>query len=355
MVWARVVALIVAGLFVVGCDGENPSPKPSATIPAAKPIPEAGQCLAKEVPDLDDFAPDLDSRVDCTTPHIYEVTAVVDAPTWLLKAKTPQELVVLRDKLATVDNEDEQKQRYDAFAGQACSLATTRSAGLSKLELRGKSITEASVEVVLSQAQVWLNLLDAGNWAKGNTKILCTIRYDKGRSGGSDVEGLPDPRSIRSQSREPAVQSFLTKDFPLTDRLCVTLKDRGSAQPLSCETPHQGEIIFAFDALPVLGKKFVESIGLDEPSKQEAKVLNRPCLDALPIFLGADHDADLTAVAQIGQGGWLGRGDYYPTLCVVVARDSGFDLPGGSRIGRGAEPVDLVPVGQSQVSWLRSR
>ncbi|WP_332666883.1 hypothetical protein [Aeromicrobium sp.] len=352
MLRGRGVALIIVGLIVAGCDGSSPSPKPTATIPAAKPVPEAGQCLAKEVPDLDDFAPDLDTRVDCTEPHVYEMSAVLDMPKRLVKGTTPEELVAERDKLATLDNDDEARRKFREYAGRQCGPSHTKAAGLSKLELNGKSIEEATVGVVLRDAQTWLNLLDAGNWAEGNTKFLCLIRYSKGISAAED---LPDPKPIRSRSRNPVVQSFLTKDFPLRHRQCARLEANGRAEPLPCDTPHQGEMLFGFDARPVLGTKFVQSIGLDQPSKEEAKTLNRPCIDALPSFLGAGYDDDLTAVALIGGGGWAARGGFYPTTCIVVARDSALHLPGGTLIGGGARSVDLVPAGQSQVAWLRSR
>lgn len=354
MVWVRGTALIVAGLILAGCDGGSPSPKPTETIPAAKPIPEVGQCLAQEVPDLDDFAPDLDSRVECTEPHIYEVTAVVDVPARLVKGKTPKELVAQRNELARLDDDDADRRAFSRYSGEQCGVAAAQALGVSSLELKGTSAEEARVNVWLRDASSWINILDAGNWAKGNTKIVCTIRYNKHQTGGGDRGELPDPESIRSRSSDPVVRSFLTKDFPLRHRQCVTLAGSDKLTPLSCERQHQGEMILSFDARPVLGTRFVESIGLDEPTKKQTKTLNQPCIDALPSFLGESYDEDLTAVARRGGAGWVAQGDFYPTLCVVVARDSAFELPPGSLIG-GAKQVDLVPAGQSQVSWLRSR
>lgn len=354
MVWARGIALIVAGLILAGCDGESPSPKPSATIPAAKPIPEAGQCLAREVPDLDDFAPDLESRVDCTEPHIYEVTAVIDVPARLVKGKTPKERVAQRNELAKLDDDDADRLAFSKYSGEQCGVAAARALGVSSLEIMGTSAEEARVNVWMRDASSWINVLDAGNWAKGNTKLLCTIRYNEHQTDGSDREELPDPESIRSQSSDPVLRSFLTQDFPLRHRQCVALKGSRELTPLSCDKQHQGEMIFSFDARPVLGTTFVESFGPGEPSKKQTRMLNQPCIDALPSFLGADYDEDLTAVAQRGGAGWVAQGDFYPTVCVVVARDSALDLPPGSLVG-GAKQVDLVPAGQSQVSWLRSR
>lgn len=351
MLSARGVAVIAALVLLAGCDGSSPSPKPTTTIPAAKPIPEAGDCMAKEVPDLDDFAPDLNSRVDCTKPHVYEVTAVLDVPERFLTGTTPQEIMAQRKTLATVSNESKANKKFDDYAWKRCRAAGVAAARLSGLKLRGTSAVDANVYAAVVDVNEWLNLLDAGNWAKGNTKFLCTIRYSKHQTVLPDREEPPEPEAIRSPSKNPVMASFLAKDFPLHHRQCLAIGAGRTGTPRSCEKPHQGEMLFSFDARPVFGTKFVQSIGLDLPSKAEARKLNEPCIDALPSFLGVDYDKDLTAVTKIGSQGWVAQGAYYPTYCIVVARNPKLDLPAGSLIGN-AKNVDLVPAGQSQVAWL---
>lgn len=338
------VIVMSAAVILGGCSASKTDPKskpePSATstaIPAAKPIPKVGECFAKEIPDLDDFAPDLSSRVHCTKPHIYEVTAVVDVPQRFLEAKTPKELVAQRNDFATVANNDELRMKLVEFAWKECWAADAKATGLSKLEFNGKSAREARVQLFLRDAPGWLNMMDAGNWAEGNTKFLCMIRYSKHRDDGDFVE----PEAIRSTSAAPSIQAFLTKDFPLERRQCLTREVNGGLIPESCDAQHFGEMFFAFDAKAAFGTKFVESVGPKAPTEKWLTKLNQPCIDALPTILGEGYDKDLTAVADPGPNGWI-DGEFFPAHCIVVARDKGLDLPGGTLIGS-AKDVDLVP------------
>lgn len=338
------VMIVSAALILGGCSAmteSKPNPKPSVkstAIPAAKKVPKPGQCFAKEVPDLDDFAPDLGSRVDCTKPHIYEVTGVVDVPKRFLKAKTPKELVALRKDFAKLTNDGELQKKFDEFAWEECWAADAKATGLSKLEFNGKSPSEVHLQLFLRDAPGWLNIMDAGNWAAGNTKFLCMIRYSKHRDDGDFV----DPEAIRSKSTTPSIQAFLTKDFPLERRQCLARVVNGGLEPESCEEQHFGEMFFVFDAEAAFGAKFVESIGPKAPTEKQLTKLNKPCIDSLSTILGEGYDNDLTAVADPGPNGWIAKGEYFPAYCIVVARDGSMDLPGGTLVGN-AKDVDLAP------------
>jgi len=335
-------AVITAVLILAGCTATDtdpkPKPEPSATIPAAKPMPKAGECFAKEVPDLDDLAPDLGSKVDCTRPHIYEVSAVVDVPERLLKGKSPKELVTQRNKFARVANDDAVRTKLLRYAGVECGQAHIKATGLSKLEFNGKSAREARVDLLLRDASGWLNMLDAGNWAEGNTKFLCTIRYNKHRADND----YSDPAAIRSKSGTPSIQDFLKKGFPLKHRQCQTIQADGDPELASCEKQHHGEMFLVFDAEVAFGKDFVKSISSDPPTEEQRRKLRKPCVDALPTILGKGYDKDLTAEADPGPIAWTESGGGFPAICIVVARDKGSDLPGGTVFGDSTD-VSLVP------------
>lgn len=334
-----------AAVILSGCSGPKGDPKPTSdptikttAIPAAKTIPQVGDCLAKEVPDLDDFAPDYSTKVDCTKAHIYEVLAVVDVPKRFLKGKTAKEQVAQRDEYATVASSDELGIKLDEYAWPKCLDAEMKAAGLSKLEFNGKSVTEARATLYLRDAPSWLNMIDAGNWAEGNTKFLCTIRYSKHVDNGEYV----DPEAIRSKSDVPSIQAFLTKDFPVERRQCLTRHTDGSIEPGACVKQHYAEMFLSFDAEAAFGSDFVKSIGPKTPTAKEQAKLNKPCIDALTTVLGKGYDGDLTAVADRGPEGWLEGSEYFPAYCLIVARDKGVELPGGSVIGD-AKDVGLVP------------
>ena len=345
------IAVVVgaAALILGGCSdskSKSKASKPTATstaIPAAKAVPKVGQCMAKEVPDLDDFAPDFNSTVDCTKPHIYEVTAVVDIPARLLKGKTPKERAAQRTEYAEVANDTKPRRKLFEFVGPQCGDATAKAAGLSKLNFNGKSAEDVYASPISRGSATWINMIDAGNWAEGNRKFVCTIRYTKKPGGSPDSA----PGSIRSKSDAPTFQKFFTKDFPLSRRQCVAYQATGEGDFLACDKQHYGEMFVAFDAYVAFGPDFLESIGLSEPTEEQWRKLHKPCIDALPTALGKDYDKDVTAVAERGLGGWIGNGDFFPTTCVIVAADERMDLPGGSLIGD-AKDVELVSAGKGR-------
>lgn len=349
MVRAAVIVMSAA-VTMCGCSDSKtdskPSPKPSATstvIPAAKAIPQVGQCLAKEVHDLDDLAPDFNSRVDCTRPHIYEVTAVIDVPARFLKGETPKERIAQRTEYAEVANDNKPRRKLFEFVGPECGAATAKAAGLSKLEFNGKSARDVYADPVSRGAATWINMIDAGNWAEGKRKFVCTIRYTKKPGGAPDGA----PGTIRSKSDAPSFQKFFTKDFPLSRRQCVAYQAAGEGDLLTCDKQHYGEMFVSFDAHAAFGSDFLESIGLSEPTEEQWRKLHSPCVDALPKVLGKDYDKDVTAVAERGLGGWIGNGDFFPTSCIIVARDKRMDLPGGSLVGD-AKDVELVSAGKGR-------
>ena len=344
------VVVVSAAVILGGCtdskSGSKADSKPSATstaIPAAKTVPKVGQCMAKEVPDLDDFAPDFNSRVDCTKPHIYEIIAVTDVPARFLKGKTPNERIAQRTKLATVANEEDKPAKFSEFIGTGCGTATAKASGVSAFKFNGKSADDVYASPTPRGAATWINMIDAGNWAEGNRKFVCTIRYTKKPGGSPDGK----PGAIKSTSDAPAVQKFFTKDFPLNRRQCVAYQAPGEGGLLACDKQHYGEMFVAFDAYPAFGRDFLEEIGLNEPTEEQLKKLNSPCIDALPALLGNDYDKDVTAVAERGGGGWIGNGDFFPITCIIVARDKRMDLPGGSLIGN-AKDVELVSAGKGR-------
>lgn len=344
------VAAMSAALILGGCsDSKSKSkadPKPTATstaIPAAKAVPKVGQCMAKEVPDVDDLAPDFNSRVNCTQPHIYEITAVTDVPARFLKGKTPKERIAQRTQFATVANDKDKPPKLSEFIGNGCGTATAKASGLSKFTFNGKSADDVYASPISRGAATWINMIDAGNWAEGNRKFVCTIRYTKKPDGSPDGK----PGTIKSKSDEPSFQQFFTKDFPLNRRQCVAYQAAGEGNLLACDKQHYGELFVTFDAYVAFGPDFLESIGLNEPSEKQWKKLHGPCVDALPTVLGKDYDKDVTAVAVRGGGGWIGNGDFFPTTCIIVARDKRMDLPGGSLVGD-AKDVELVSAGKGR-------
>ena len=86
-------ALILVSL--AGCGGSEEKPK--ADLAELK----AGDCIAKDIKDENDRAPDLDSVVDYSEPHVFEIVELVDIPEEALTGTTDKEKLANRKDLAT--------------------------------------------------------------------------------------------------------------------------------------------------------------------------------------------------------------------------------------------------------------
>jgi len=330
----RCAAVVVVSLFVVSCT-EKGTPAADHKVLT----PKAGQCISKEIKDLDDLAPDFTTVVDCTEPHVYEVVDVIDVPKRFLEGKTKAERRANRTELATVAGESVLKAKFERFAWDGCRPATLEAVGLSKLQIAGKPASESGAYLLMGGALNWLNLTPGGNWIDGDTKLVCSIRFTEHIITTQAV----GPKPVRAASKEPAYTDFLTADFPVGRRQCMTYDDKGRRSLLACDKPHYGEMFFSFDAQMAFGEKFVKSIDITDPTKAQWEQLSAPCSDALPQLLGDGYDDGLEAVAEPVPGGWDDESNYYLAHCLVVPKQSEeFDLPGGSLIGN-AEDVEFVP------------
>lgn len=336
----RCWAVVAVCLLTVGCTKTGTSP-PSEVKTAT---PKAGQCIGEEIKDVDDLAPDFNDVVPCTKPHIYEVVDVVAVPKQFLKGKTEADRRANRKELATVKDESALKTKFEQFASDRCGPATLKAAGLSKIRIAGKTASEAGADLVMGGALNWLNVSPAANWIDGDAKLVCSIRYTKHITTTDDVDPLP----VRSKSELPAYADFLTKDFPLDRRQCVTYDDKEKRALLPCDQEHYGEMFFSFDARKAFGKAFVKSIDLADPHDTNWAKIGQSCIATLPLLLGDDIDSELTAIAEPGPSGWDGIGDFYGINCLVVPKHpEEFNLPGGTLIGN-AKHVNFVPFTPSQ-------
>lgn len=333
-------AILAVCLLAVGCTKTGTSPQAEEKAPT----PKAGQCIGKEIKDLDDLAPDFDDVVDCKKSHVYEVVDVIAVPRQFLTGTTKADRRANRKELATVKSESPLKTKFEQFASDRCGTATLKAVGLAKISIAGKTAGGAGADPVMGGALSWLNLTPTANWIGGDAKLVCSIRYTKHIITTSDV----GPKPVEAKTELPAYADFLTKDFPLDRRQCVTYDDKGKRTFVPCDQEHYGEMFFSFDARKAFGDALVKSVDLTDPHDPNWAKISRECADALPLLLGKDIDSQLTAVAEPGPGGWDGTGDYYGTNCLVVPTHAQeFNLPGGTLIGN-AKQVNFVPFTPSQ-------
>ncbi|MDQ3156705.1 MAG: hypothetical protein M3Q98_08275 [Actinomycetota bacterium] len=331
-------------LIAAGCGGANTTTSPAAK-PAATAAVHAGDCIAKEIHDLDDVAPDFNTGVDCRKPHVYEVSDVINVPKRFLRGKTSKAKLANRKVLGSVDEASQLTDEFGEFADTECGPAALKNAGMGRLRIGGKSLKEAGAELVMGGAEPWINLSSPADWINGREKVICSVRFTKHLTD-EGVDVAPEP--ISAKTGHPAFHDFLTEDFPAVRRQCVTYdsQDRYGLSP--CTKHHYGEIFFSYDAAAVFGQKFVQNMDIDDPNDAGWEKLGDPCFDGLPALIGSDLDGDLSGAADLGTQGWYEDSPVFTTYCVAVPYESeDFDLPAGSLVENSAN-VDFVRISKGQ-------
>ena len=340
----RAVAVVVC-LIAAGCGGVKTTTSPAAK-PETRTLVHAGDCIAKEIDLRYDVAPDFNTGVDCRKPHIYEVSDVIDVPERFLRGKTSKAKLANREALgARAEISQLFPDKFREFADAECGLAALKSAGLGRLKIAGKSLKEAGAELVMGGAEPWINLSAPADWIDGREKLICSIRFTE-HITDEGVYVAPDP--ISAKTGRPAFHDFLTDNFPAVRRQCVTYdsQDRYGLSP--CTKHHYGEIFFSYDAAAVFGRKFVESMDIDDPDDAGWEKLGDPCFEGLPALIGSDLDEDLSGAADLGTQGWYEDSPVFTTYCIAIPYESeDFDLPAGSLVENSAN-VDFVRISKGQ-------
>lgn len=343
----RALAVVVC-LVAAGCGGPEPATGPVTPTEKKAVAPatfRAGDCFAKEVPDGDDVAPDFTSAVDCTKPHVYEVSDVFAVPERYLRGDSRKQKLANRKVLGSTTKGSQLADEFQSYAASECESSILKRAGINRIKVAGKPLKEVNAGLVMSGGSTWINLAPVPNWTDGEQEFICTVRYTEHQTGGGDLA----PRPVKAKSDHPAFHDFLTKDFPADRRLCVTYdsQERYSLEPCG-DGQHYGEIFFGYDAAAAFGEKFVEGVDSEEPSEAEWTKLGDPCFEALPALLGNNFDEDLSGVADLADAGWYEEASVYATYCIAVPYESeDFDLPAGSLV-ENADRVDFVPVAKGQ-------
>jgi hypothetical protein len=319
--------------------GDDPKADPK---PASLKLPEPGQCIAKEIADLDDVAPDLSSVVPCDKAHIFEIVDVFDVPaTFLGDAKSRPERLARRKELLTVAGTDHLRKTFAAAVSQHCRAAELKPSRMSSLRLEGKTAEEARVGFVFGGAQSWFNGTPATLWADGHASVICSVRFTTHVTDTEDVDAKP----VTSKNDRPVWQRFRTVAFPLDRRQCLTYDEDDYQQLITCDKQHYGEYLFSYDARSVFGKSFVDSVNIADVTDKQWEKLSKPCFDALYTLFGDDFDEDLSGDGEIGEIGWGQTDDDTDMVdCLAIPYDSDeVDLPGGTLFDESTD-VDFVSI-----------
>lgn len=293
------ICLVVAVLSSVlsACGGtEDEAPEKSAEPRLV--LPEAGQCVAREVIDQGDGTPDLTSVVPCTEPHLYEVTGVVPVPKRLLDESSEKASLARRNAFARVSDDP---KGWDSQLVRAidCDKAMRETTGIADIPLPRREAREA-IRPVVANMLAWRNVAPAELWAKGEKVVICSYRF-----------GAEKPTLHRSPDQEPLLSHLLTPAFPVELRECVgDDEDNGS-----CAYPHGFETLLDLDLDKLLGDR------RDTLNRGELLVVTDAICDALWSAVGGPvRGLDTFPFPS---------DDERTASCMVSPKEKGADLPPG--------------------------
>lgn len=242
--------------LLTGCSapggGSAPKGHPAGLARPHLVVPAAGQCVAREVADGTDVAPDFTAVVPCTKPHVYEVIGVRPVPGRFLDRTSAAAALARRTQLANATGSP-RSRALQATMWPGCDKALRVATGLDRFTFGRKDANTLRVNPVLRNASPWLNLAPAQLWAK-HPVAVCSVRY-----AGPQPHGAPRPpvRPVISATTRTVISTWMTPAFPLPFRLCATA--RGGRQ-LPCATRHGAEYLVTADFKAAYGPRFLAGV-----------------------------------------------------------------------------------------------
>lgn len=330
----KVVFVLVLAFVLASCANEDPAPLPSPS--PSVDGPQTGECLSP-----DDVTGTIvlneSNIVDCETPHTAEIIAVVDIPWHFFQTGAPNndEYANLRASLdGALDNAFQ--LRFKTWSDAVCEGAFQEATGMNEIELADSSAIRSRI-VPMSNTSEAIGVFKGSEEWVANPQLFCLNQFVRDSSKAQivlrPVTGL-------------ATQDFLTQREPITSRVCL---DR-NGESVTCFERHHEELLFSFSAAIVPDEdtlEFVRAARAAADGDALASQLERYaeiCRPALDIMIGEDWDSkSLRAGARFGSG-WDTPGAIPRVICTVEPIDpKNFDLPGGSVIGAGNAPIQLLP------------
>lgn len=313
----RLIAAAALLALLTGCSGSDGSPKASngnnADAPAKVAEPQSGQCVAKEIADGDDFAPDMRTVVPCSELHAYEIVAVVAIPDDMLSGTTDAEKLARRTELSKIGGEDtELRKRLRTEVYSLCDEPFREATGLGQVKVVEKSAKDVDLRLPPGAASQWYTLSSPELWVKGTTQAVCSFRFAPPTKG--DVVSPVTP--IRSNNTNPAMSSYLTRKFPAELRSCWDTKTDKAA---SCSETHDQELLWIIDMKAVYGKNFLKGANLANVDGADFDKLAEACID--PYEESGGYITPKIGMSLRFFSGVPTTSKTLPIICVLAARD----------------------------------
>lgn len=249
------VLLTLLALVLGGCSDGDERPAGATKAAAPKPpevvVPEAGQCVAREVADGQDVAPDFTSVVPCTEPHAYEVISVRPVPGRFVDATSEAAAQARRTELARVDAKAPRRSRdFQAVMWPGCDQAFRVATGVDRFTFRARNAQQLKVNPLGRNVGPWLNLAPPEVWTE-QPLAVCSVRYAGQPPKGAARGPL---RPVTSANAQQVASTWMTPRFPQPFRLCHEI--RGNRR-VPCGAPHGIEYLWTVDFKAAFGKDFL--------------------------------------------------------------------------------------------------
>jgi hypothetical protein len=273
LITAAVLLTLVAACGGGDGDKAKDSNDSKSEGPAKLVKPQGGQCVAKEVADGDDFAPDMRTVVPCNEPHAYEIVSVVAIPDDMLSGTTDAEKLARRTELNDINNKESAlRKRLKGEVYSLCDEPFREATGLGQLTVVGKPAKDVDLQVPFGPASEWDSLTPPDLWVNGTAQAVCSYRF-----GPPTEDGVVSPVTpIRSNNTNPAMSSFLSRKLPAALRACMDNKSNNS---IACTSPHDQELLWVIDMKAVYGKDFLKGAKLTDVSDADFNKLLDACID----------------------------------------------------------------------------
>lgn len=249
-----------AAALLAGCSGGGGDPDESAAPKVVKA--EAGVCVADEVDDGIDPAPDFTTVVPCDEPHRYEVLDVVPIPERFLDGDTDAERLALREEYAKpfAEGVSERKQEMVDAVYPECTT-TAEATGVAELEVDGKAAKDIGLRPY-NRLTPWYNVTSEEQWLDGQAAVVCSVRFYDLRTKDLGKEDPTPTTSVTSFDEDLAVSHYLDDTFPLDQRGCTG--GEGNTESVPCDGPHVDEHLYMMDMRALYGKDFLRDADLSD-------------------------------------------------------------------------------------------
>jgi hypothetical protein len=290
-----------------------------STIPGLVPDPPASGNIGSCLDGLNGADSDRYSVVDCDQPHLFQVTAVDQWPGMADAIEAADgDLGAVWDDIHLAGGTADSAE-YGMWASRDCNEAAQRTVGIDDVVVDGHTAADLWLRIG-GTYNVDLSLNSREKFVGENdVSTFCSLAW-------YDESGKP--RLVDAPPFEQLVHPGFAPDM----RECWS----GNYSTISCDEPHAGQVLLAFDGLEAFGPELIDRAATGQPLEADWTTADDFCEQLLLQTIPSSANlADLGYLADIQVGyGWdeydgaVDPDAVYFFACLAVAPETGDMLTG---------------------------